>query len=293
MIFTSDAAGTHKLNWEVELFDGAGNFAYWIQIPTLSHTQNTVIYLFYGNANVTKDQSNQKGTWDSTFSLVYHFSAAGGNLSTADSTGNGNTGIPMDAAAAAGKIAGAVQSAGTSNSAIISTYPGNTPGGTSPKTLETWFQAPAGLNQEQEIAGLGGNGQTGEEFGLEVAGNFTGLEVGPDGTPVSFAPDGNWHHLAATFPAGGTTVANTSVFLDGTLRTPLTGIYPRTATINTDTYLFTIGQQPGYSGAFQFAGLVDELRLSNVARSADWIATEYHNQNSPGSFVTVGAETAP
>ena len=293
VIFTSDAAGTHKLNWEVERFNGTGNFAYWIQIPTLSHTQNTVIYLFYGNANVTTDQSNQKGTWDSTFSLVYHFSAAGGGLSTADSTGNGNTGVPMDAMAVAGKILGAVQSAGTTNSAIISTYPGNTPGGNSPKTLESWFQAPAGLNQEQEIAGLGGHGSTGGDFGLEVAGNYAGLEVGLDGTPVSFTPDGNWHHLAATFPAGGTTVANTSVYLDGTLRTPLAGIYPRKATINTDTYLFTIGQEPGYSFQFEFAGLVDELRMSNVARSADWIATEYNNQNNPATFVTVGAETAP
>jgi hypothetical protein len=37
-------------------------------------------------------------------------------------------------------------------------------------------------------------------------------------------------------------------------------------------------------------GLIDEVRISNVARSADWVTTEYNNQNAPGSFITLGTE---
>ncbi len=37
-------------------------------------------------------------------------------------------------------------------------------------------------------------------------------------------------------------------------------------------------------------GRIDEIRISSIARSADWIAAEYENQNSPGSFYSVGAE---
>jgi len=36
--------------------------------------------------------------------------------------------------------------------------------------------------------------------------------------------------------------------------------------------------------------VLDEVRYSNIARSADWIATEYNNQSSPSTFMTVGAE---
>ena len=36
-------------------------------------------------------------------------------------------------------------------------------------------------------------------------------------------------------------------------------------------------------------GAVDELRISNIARSVNWILTEYNNQNSPGTFYSVGA----
>ncbi len=38
-----------------------------------------------------------------------------------------------------------------------------------------------------------------------------------------------------------------------------------------------------------FDGQLDELRLSNVARSADWILTQYRDHDDPAGFVTVGA----
>jgi hypothetical protein len=31
-------------------------------------------------------------------------------------------------------------------------------------------------------------------------------------------------------------------------------------------------------------GLIDEPRVSSVARSANWLATEYNNQQSPGNI---------
>ena len=37
-------------------------------------------------------------------------------------------------------------------------------------------------------------------------------------------------------------------------------------------------------GANYFNGYTDEARISNVARSADWILTEFNNQNGPGNI---------
>jgi hypothetical protein len=37
-----------------------------------------------------------------------------------------------------------------------------------------------------------------------------------------------------------------------------------------------------------FGGGQDEIRVSNVVRSADWIKTEYNSQSSPSTFFTVG-----
>ena len=43
----------------------------------------------------------------------------------------------------------------------------------------------------------------------------------------------------------------------------------------------------GYSASSYFDGSVDEVEISTVARSADWIKTQYNNQNSPTSFLSV------
>jgi hypothetical protein len=39
-----------------------------------------------------------------------------------------------------------------------------------------------------------------------------------------------------------------------------------------------------------FGGLIDEARISNIARSADWIQTEYNNQSDPANFHSVCSE---
>ena len=37
-------------------------------------------------------------------------------------------------------------------------------------------------------------------------------------------------------------------------------------------------------------GQIDEVRISNVVRSPEWLQTEYSNQNNPAGFITVGSE---
>jgi hypothetical protein len=44
------------------------------------------------------------------------------------------------------------------------------------------------------------------------------------------------------------------------------------------------------SPSYYFDGWVDEFRLTNLSRSANWIQTEYINYHDPSSFYTVGSE---
>src|SRR5262249_18698205 len=39
------------------------------------------------------------------------------------------------------------------------------------------------------------------------------------------------------------------------------------------------------------AGTLDEVRISNILRSPDWIVTDYNNQSSPETFITMGSES--
>ena len=67
--------GTTKIPYQRESYAG-GTLTAWIQVPTLSHTANTVIYMYYGNS-VAGDQQQAAGVWDATYAAVYHLSEPG------------------------------------------------------------------------------------------------------------------------------------------------------------------------------------------------------------------------
>ena len=86
------------------------------------------------------------------------------------------------------------------------------------------------------------------------------------------------------------TAAATSFYLNGVA----VGSTPSTA-VTTGGQASTIGNFATRVVDEAFKGLIDEVRLSasstpSGARSADWIKTEYNNQNSPSTFHTVGSQ---
>jgi hypothetical protein len=78
--------------------------------------------------------------------------------------------------------------------------------------------------------------------------------------------------------------AITGLYVDGALAT--TTVVQFVANGRVLTNVQTLGAQSG--GGEYFAGSIDEVRISNSARSADWILTEYRNQSSPGSYIAAG-----
>src|SRR5580704_13963154 len=107
IILTSDVSGTSNLSFERESYSSStGQVNLWVKIPTLSHSSDTVIYMFYGNSSVTTDQSNKTGTWDANYLGVWHMSN-GLTVNANDSTSNANNGTVSGTTAVTGIIAGA------------------------------------------------------------------------------------------------------------------------------------------------------------------------------------------
>ena len=92
-----------------------------------------------------------------------------------------------------------------------------------------------------------------------------------------------WHHLAGTFDGSDVTI-----FLDGVLKNSI----PRTDNIVSTTADLIIGISRDFATR-EFNGGIDEVRISNVARSGDWIKTCCNNQSSPSDFYSMGSEEAP
>ena len=288
LIFASDSAGQRKLNWEVEKYDPAtGSVVFWIQVPNLSHTVDTTIYLFYGNSAITTNQSNAAGTWDSNYSAVYHFASVGGSLSGADSTGNHNDLTATNASITRGVIGTAVGLPGT-NSWLIRPNPVNVPTGSSPRTIEAWFNRPAGSSDEENNGGVGSNDYNGSRFDLRTFPGHAGVEIRVDGTnkDAPYTPDGRWHFLAGTLPSGKSTAADILVYFDGATYHSTGG----TTVVNTTATELAVGRAPTVDFLSLFSGQMDEFRVSKIDRSTDWLTTEYNNQTNPSGFVMVGTD---
>jgi hypothetical protein len=89
--FSSDPGGAIRLDYELEQYNPAtGQILTWVRVPNLSHSTDTVIYMFYGNPSITAPQQNPGGVWDTNFQSVYHLDNLTSGMAI-DSTGNGNT----------------------------------------------------------------------------------------------------------------------------------------------------------------------------------------------------------
>ena len=277
IIFTSDAAGNNTLNFEIEKYVPAtGEIEAWVQVPTLSSTSNKV-YLFYGNSNVTVSQANPLGTWDPNYQLVWHL-PDGSSLSANDSTGHVN-GTVSGASAVAGRVDGG---AATDPSSYISFSDAGLPAGGGPFTFSGWFKSSTG-NTNNIMIDYGNSSGVGHQAYLGYYDFGNGKVVGNCGFggPTNVVGDTNlndgvWHYLACSVD-GGSTV---NFYIDGV------SVASQTFSINVITgNTGTVGRAE--DGSQTYAGTSDEIRVSNVDRSADWIGTEYNNQSNPAGFYTV------
>ena len=71
--FFSDPDLTVLLDFERVSWDpSTGEVQFYVKVPTLSISSDTVIYLGYGNSEITTDQQNKHGTWRSEYEAVWH-----------------------------------------------------------------------------------------------------------------------------------------------------------------------------------------------------------------------------
>jgi hypothetical protein len=285
LAYTSDSGCTTKLNWEFETYSATtGAVNIFVKVASVSTTVDTVFYECYGDVGVTTWQGNVNGTWDANFKTVNHL-PDGTTLTAKDSTSNANDGTINSVTATTGQIDGAGSFDGATGHQIDlgASASLNIPGttmtvelwekrGTSSSTGPWFGNRQSGTGNGMSI-GVGTNAATVNQLDLLKYGV---VEITMNGVPG----DTSLHQLAVTISSTGVVF-----YVDG-------------ASASTSSDTGSINDN-GNANAFigfdvngnYFTGNIDELRVSNIVRSADWIATEFNNENSPSTFYTVGSET--
>jgi hypothetical protein len=294
ILFTA-SDGVTKLNHEIESYNAAtGQLAAWVNLPALSGTADTVIYVYFGNA-AASDQQNKAGVWDSNFAGVWHMSDNAASTTVADSTQNSGTATAhasTNSRTATGQIGGALIFDGVSDyvtapKATAIDIPNNTP-----VTTEAWVNVSAFTSPSQVLGYILGKGYNNgaEAYFLRIQNDSSGLSLKAGmvnsstfaaSWPISSWNPGEWHHVVSSWDGSGW-----NIFFDGVLKAQFaTGNGP----LKLGLPLTMGGESIGGVIAGLLACSLDEVRISTTARSSSWIATEYNNQRYPTKFYTVGA----
>ena len=281
------------LDHQIENYNATtGAYTAWVRIPNLKYDEDTEIEMYYGNVTVATDPSTSN-TWTSDYVGVWHLSEdpQGTGPQHTDASGTGNDGT----AEGGGSIVNVNGVAGNGvsfdgNNDLIEVPDDNTLDLTTSLTLSLWFDLDGHSGSTPNYPTLLGKGQswnTDNGYGL-LAGDFSvptaaGMIANPGrviiaDTGLPGFNDGNWHHMACTYD--GTDFV---FYFDGNQEATVSV----NMSINTQGFPLHIGD--GVDDG-HWNGKIDEVRISNQPKSADWIATEFSNINDPSSFYSVGAQ---
>ncbi|MCL5667137.1 MAG: DUF2341 domain-containing protein [Patescibacteria group bacterium] len=282
IVFVSQDNKT-KLFHELDSYNSStGQLTAWVKLPSLSSSNDTAFYVYYGNGYAS-DQQDKAGVWDGDFRAVYH----GNNLSDSKNSRSmsGSNGL------ASGKIGQALTFDGSSQKVSSTAFAGDRD---TSFTYELWFK-PASTWQtgsaavKRLIESVNYNDSAGPSLYYSSATGKLSISnflpsYGRVSTDYATTLDANqWYHIAGTYNSAG--YPNQNLYVNG--KAVNYSSYFSYQPVRYDE-LLTLGGSRLYSASLA-DGSMDEVRVSKTARSESWIATEYNNQNNPSGFVAVGS----
>jgi hypothetical protein len=286
-----DPSSAAELNYQVESYDqSTGTLLVWVKLPTLYAATNNTLSFYFGSLNPAHSAAFYSSTWASDYLAVYHFNENPATSTVLDATNNDVDGVPTNVTAsddkihlAAGLTGGGYSFSGTSK--IISSKTANITG---TFTLSAWVSVtnPGGDNKivSNEL-------DYGPGYKLGVKANVVETETRSTNliTTVGNLGDGgtvatNWHYVQGVFT--GTTFKN---YVDGVpATTTLTKIASSITPLAGNVVTMGIDHRSTTDENF-YKGLMDEVRISNVIKSDDWIKAEFINQTTPSTFTDYSA----
>jgi biopolymer transport protein ExbB len=263
------------LKYHFEKYDPQDQMALlWVRIPQITGGSKTdKVFAYYGNPDAPA-AADVPGTYDASQALVLSFTDA--------------TGLPMDGTAyknnatassavftPAALIGGGVKFAGK-ESITVPASPSLRLLPNQGITASAWVRVEAA--QRATVIALSDKGKS-IELGIDGSKMVARATLGAAPVTVTQGSDlslGQWHHVAVTAGAGKLTL-----YVDGI------AAGNASLTLQEIGGALTIG---ALDGAKYLTGDIDEVEVSKVARSADWIKASALGQGMEATLVVYGAD---
>jgi len=295
------------LEYEIDSWDDTGETAnVWVKVQQVDANSATdYIYVYYENGGASTAE-NASLVWDTNYAGVWHLDETGDGTagefddSSGTNDGQGGGGTATSTQISDGNVGGGQSFDGTDDYIDLGTMGGfgsNLADATYQfwiKTTETTLSSAMGtINDGAQTAVIIqlNSEDINEDEGFVRA--YTraegGLHVGSAADMTAFN-DGGWHQVTVIAKGPSGVIEH---YLDGTY---VSGTYAETdspSSFADFAYSMTLGasNNRGTIDAFANASF-DEVRISDTARSADWIEASYRTQQGSFAFNSFGsAET--
>jgi hypothetical protein len=313
---TCNGSAPCGLPHEIEEYDEAsGDLIAWVGVPKVyagdgTPGSDTVIYMYYGNTCTTdlEDPQDAAGVWSYTgspYKGVWHLKedpdSDGGTNEIKDSTSNANHGnsdctdfpnnLPTQVA---GKIDGSLNSDSTQERHVLvgdhTSLQLN-----QAMTISAWIQTTDTVPTYYGSILNKWGGSSDQNFWLGKWNDGTTIQFHVDGgTEVATAPlnlitaDGQFHYVVCVADYDSSP-KKLRIYIDGNQE----GSADYDGASRTGTADLRMLNSSGIDQ--EFNGTIDEVRIQSTNRSAEWILTEFNNQDDPGDvgspgFYAMGAE---
>ncbi len=274
-----------KLNHEIELFnDTTGELVCWVNVTSLSSSEDTKIWMYYGNS-ICISQQNPTGVWDSDYVGIWHLNESGTGVRY-DSTNNSNDGSPQnydgDEATSNGRVAGADDFDGTNDRISITDSP-SLSFTNNELTMEAWVKVDVLPSIEASIVRKEDQWQI-AFHDINTIRNLV-MTSGTNGWTAANDEDytfstGNWYYW--TFVYDGSVVRH---IIDA----------QQVGSAHTVTGNIVDNSNPAYIAYCVYTGghingIIDEVRIHKVARNSDWINTSFNTVNNSINFIILDEE---
>lgn len=303
--FSSDSAGATQLPCEVVSFvtnnnPALGSAQIYVKVPTVSSSADTTIYVWYNKAGESQpaasDTYGSENVWDSNYAAVYHMEQdpSGSAPQVLDSTANDRHGTSAGSMTSGDLVTGKVGNGldfDGSNDYIQCPVPISSSATT--QTMEFTNNRTSGGRID-----IGTGDADTRRFAIAADNTTTYLVVENGSTNYPNAASAShsvYHHHCVVFDGGLSSTSRVKWYLDGSSQSLTPGGSGNPASLYGGTSYYFIGRNgnDGF-GPYDYAsGIIDEFRVSSIARSADWISATYTNLFTPGTFATAGTPASP
>ncbi len=265
-------SGGETLAYEIEEWDGGkGSASIWVRIPHIAGNARQTIRVHWGKADAVSE-SNARAVFNETngYLSVWHLGEVVGDaVGTLESKDAGTTITPG--------IIGAARHFPGKQGIFCGDKIGNYPSADGPHSTEAWFRA------ERPNATILAWGNEGGGRGTKVRMQFRSpphvhIDSGfADVNGEGRLPMAEWIHVVHTYSSG-----DGKIYING----QLDGASNPKLDIKSPGRMW-LG---GWYNNYDFVGDLDEVRVSKVARSADWVRLEFENQKPLQTLVGLVAQ---